>query len=129
MLAGIAPRQVVAPRPSLVEEKRIPGEDAVPEDEAEAVLRVAGGVDHLHPDARQIEFVSVVDAEGDAARRRLRVHDVLAPCRVAERGRPREMVGVRVGVDRVRQLQLLAVEQLEVAGDILQGRIDEDDLA
>ena len=47
---------------------------------------------------------------------------------VAQRSQPGDVIGMKVGVDRLDQPQVELVDQLDVAVDLLQHRIDEQSL-
>ncbi len=48
---------------------------------------------------------------------------------VAQRAQPRDVVGVQMGIDRLDQLEVELADQLQIAVDLLQHRIDDHRLA
>ena len=65
--------------------------------------RVAGRVDKLRPDPRQVQDLAIIYADCHTACRGKGVHDVFTACGVLQGGTCGDVVGVGMGVDYVRQ--------------------------
>ncbi len=90
---------------------------------------MAGGEHHVERDALDLELVAFGHAHRDDVGLGLLAHHRDALCPVAQGAEAGDVIGVKVGVDRLDQLQVEFGDQLEIAVDFLQHRIDDQGFA
>ena len=110
-------------------QQRIAGEDAVGHHEGVGVVGVPGRVDDIEADAFDFDPVAVGHAHRDDVGLGLLAHHGDAARAVAQRAEPGDVVGVEMGVDGLDQAQIELIEELDVAIDLFQHRIDDQRLA
>ena len=111
------------------DEQGIAGEDALAEHEAQGVVGVARGVEHVEADALHLDAVAVRHPHRDDVHRAALSHHRDAPAPVAQRAEPGDVIGVDVGVYRLDQLQIQLVHEPEVAVHLLQHGVDDQRLS
>ena len=98
-------------------------------DEAVGIVGVAGRVEHVERDALDRELVAVGEPHRHHVGLGLLAHHGDAVGAVAQRAEAGDVVGVQMRVDRLDQLEVELLHQLEIAVDLLQHRIDDQRLA
>ena len=111
------------------DQQRVAGEHAVAHQEAVGIVGVAGRVEHVERDALDRELVAFGEPHRHHVDLALLAHHGDAVGAVAQRAEPGDVVGMQMGVDRLDQLEVELVDELEVAVDLLQHRIDDQRLA
>ena len=113
--ARIPVLEVCAARAS--NEEGIPGKDAIDHREAVGVIGVAGRIDDTQAGALDFNPIPIGNAHRDHVGLGLLPHHCDAAGAVSQRAKPRNVVGVEVGVDGLDQPQIELVEKLGVTGD------------
>ena len=90
---------------------------------------MAGRVEHVEPQALDLDAIALGDPHGDDIGMGMLAHHRDAMGAVAQRAEPGDMVGVQMGVDGLDQLEVELADQLQIAVDPLQHRIDDQRLA
>ena len=90
---------------------------------------MARRIGDVEADALDAEPVAVGDAHRHDVDAGLLAHHGDAARAVAQRAETGDVVGMQVGVDRLHQLQIELADELKVAVDLLQHRIDDQRLA
>jgi hypothetical protein len=90
---------------------------------------VAGRVENVEPQAFDLDAVALGDPHGDDVGVGVLAHNGDAVGAVAERAEPGDMVGVKISVHSLDQFEVELADQLQVAVDPLQHRIDDQRLA
>ncbi len=90
---------------------------------------MAGRVEHIERHALDRELVPFRKPHRHDVDLALLAHDGDAMGAVAQRAEPGDVIGVQVGVDRLDELELELVDELDIAVDFLQDRIDDERLA
>ena len=97
--------------------------------EAVGIVGVAGRVEHVEAHALDLELVAFGDAHRDHVGLGLLAHHGDAMGAVAQRAEPGDVVGVQMRVDRLDQLEIELADELQIAVDLLEHRIDDQRLA
>ena len=124
---------VLRPRAAVLEigaagaadQQRIAGEDAVAHQIAVGIVGMAGRVHHVEAEALDHHLVAVGDPHRHHVGLALLAHDGDAMGAVAQFAEARDMVGMQMGIDRLDQLEIEFAQQLAVAVDLLQHRIED----
>ena len=90
---------------------------------------MAGRVEHVEAQALDAELVAVGDPHRHDIDLALLAHDGHAARAVAQRAEAGDVVRVQMGVDRLDELEIELLHQLEIAVDLLQHRIDDERFA
>ena len=125
--AGIAVLEIGAA--GAADEQRVAGEHAIAEMEAVGIVGVAGRVEHVEAHALDAEPVAVGNPHRHDVDLALLAHDRDAARAVAQRAQAGDVVGVQMRVDRLHELKIELLHQLEVAVDLLQHGIDDERFA
>ena len=111
------------------DQQRIAGEDAVAHQIAVGIVGMAGRVHHVETETLDHHLVAVGDPHRHHVGFALLAHDGDAMGAVAQLAQSGDVVGVQMGIDRLDQPQVELPEQLAVAVDLLQHRIEDQRLA
>ena len=125
--AGIAVLEIGAA--GAADEQRVAGEHPIAEMEAVGIVGVAGRVEHIEAQALDAELVAVGDPHRHDVDLALLAHHGDAAGAVAQRAQAGDVVGVQMRVDRLHELEVELLHQLEIAVDLLQHRIDDERFA
>ena len=90
---------------------------------------MARRVEHVEREALDGECIALGDPHGHDVRLGLLAHHGDAVRAVAQRADPGDVVGVQMRVDRLDELEVELVDELQVALDLLDDRIDDQRLA
>ncbi len=90
---------------------------------------MAGRVEHVHAQAFDGELVAFGEPHRHHVGLGVLAHHGDAMGAVAQRAQAGDVVGVQVGIDRLDQLEVELADQLQIAVDLLQHRIDDQRLA
>ncbi len=115
--------------PSAADQERVAGEDAVAHQEAVGIVGVAGRVEHVQRQALDGELVAFRHPHRDHVHLGVLAHHRDAVRAIAQRAEARDVVGMNVRVDRLDQLEVQLLHQLQVPVDLLQDGIDDQRLA
>jgi hypothetical protein len=124
---GIAILEVAAA--GAADQQGVSGKDPVRQGETVGIVGVAGGIDHLQAQPLDPQPVAVADPHGDDIDPALLAHHGDAAGAVAQRAEAGDVVGMQVGIHRLHQLQVQFADQLQVAVDPFQHRVDDQRLA
>ena len=111
------------------DQQRVAGEHPVRHDEAVGIVGMAGRIGDIEADALDAEPVAVGDAHRHHVDAGLLAHHGDAARPVAQRAEAGDVIGVQMRIDRLHQLQVELADELQVAIDLLQHRIDDQRLA
>jgi hypothetical protein len=125
--ARIAVLEVGAAGPA--DQQRIAGEHAVAHEEAVGIVGMTGRVQHVEAQSFDLHPVAFGHAHRHDVDARPLAHDGDAAGAVAQRAQARDVVGMQVRVDRLDQPEVELPDQLKVAVDLLEHRIDDQRLA
>ena len=111
------------------DQQRVAGEHAVAHQEAVGIVGVAGRVQHVDAEALDGELVAFGEPHRHHVGLGVLAHHRDAMGAVAQRAEAGDVVGVQMGVDRLDQLEVEFADQLQIAIDLLQHRVDDQRLA
>ena len=109
--------------------QRVAGEHPIAHQVAVGIVGVAGRVEHVERQALDRQLVALGQPHRDDIGLGLLAHHGDAVRAVAQRAEPGDMVGMQMRVDGLHQPQIEFVDELEIAVDLLQHRIDDQRLA
>ena len=101
------------------DQQRVAGEHAVAHHEAVGVVGVAGRIEHVERQPLDRELVAFGEPHRHHVDLALLAHHGDALRAVAQRAEPGDVVGMQMGVDRLDQLEVELVDELQVAVDLL----------
>ena len=90
---------------------------------------MAGRVHHVEAEAFDHHLVAIGDPHRHHVGLALLAHDGDALGAVAQLAEPGDMIGMQMGIDRLDQLEVEFAQQLAIAVDLLQHRIEDQRLA
>ncbi len=90
---------------------------------------MARRVQHVEPQAFDLDAIALGNPHGNDVGMGVLAHHRDAMGAVAQRAEPGDVVGVQMGVDGLDQLEVEFADQLQIAVDALEHRIDDQRLA
>ena len=90
---------------------------------------MAGRVEHVEAQALDLDAIAFGDPHGDDVGMGVLAHHRDAMGAVAQRAEPGDVIGVQMGIDGLDQLEVELADELQIAVDPLQHRIDDQRLA
>ncbi len=111
------------------DQQSIAGENTVGQPEAVGIVRMAGGLDDVQADALDLDLVALADPHRHHVDLAALAHNGDAAGQVTQGCEAGHVVGMGMGVDRLDQLQVKVLEQLDISFDLLEYGIDDQGLA
>src|SRR5204863_5412274 len=107
----------------------VTGEYAIAHEKAVGVVGMAGRVEHVERKAFYGELVALGKPHGDHVDLAALPHHGDAMGAIAQRAESGDVIGMQMGVDGLDQLEVELIDQLNVALDLPQHRVDDKRLA